>query len=78
MMIAFRAKREATRKFLLFLFQGLTYLSFLLNTRAIDAEESVFKKHFGYLNGLMRNSLNRNREKSEIKILRALKSYNLI
>ena len=78
MMIAFRAKREATRKFLLFLFQGLTYLSFLLNTRAIDAEESVFKKHFGYLNGLTRNSLNRKQEKSEIKILRALKSYNLI
>ena len=46
MMIAFRAKREATRKFLLFLFQGLTYFSFLLNTRAIDAEESVFKKHW--------------------------------
>ena len=78
MMIAFRAKREATRKFLLFLFQGLTYLSFLLNTRAIDAEESVFKKHFGYLNGLTRISLNRKQEKSEIKILRALKSYNLI
>ena len=78
MMIAFRAKREATRKFLLFLFQGLTYLSFLLNTRAIDAEESVFKKHLGYLNGLTRFSLNRKREKSDIKILRALKSYNLI